>query len=598
MALNLAYATYTKTRKAMDINGMWRFRLDKNSEGRQKNWMNGIPKADLIPVPSSFNDLFTDKESREFTGSIWYETDIYVPQEWKGLDISLRFSSVTSKATVFVNGIKVKEHHGGYTPFHAPVDTVIDFDRKNKIVVEVSNLLDDITLPRGETATKKDGTRLAKSDVDFYHYAGIQRSVKLIAMPKERVTDFSVRFDLEGKDAAVSYQAETNGKSEVRLEVYDENDNFVAETIGKNNKLTVKDVQLWKPLKPYLYTFIVKICDGEHVIDMHREKIGIRTVEVKGQQLFINNEPVYLKGFYKWEDSELHGAGVNPAILKRDVELMKWAGANVISTADFPHSEELYELADREGFLLIDTLPASGLKNSKPSFHQMMMGIKEDGPFFARDVIQEEMKVHHRAVMEEVIQRDKNHACVIAWNLMTEPDATDEHITNYAKDIFDYAHELDPQKRPRTALLPMNTKMEDSKINDLCDIISLHRKDGWDEMGGYELSDAETEMKETLASWEAIGKPVFITSEAAESVSGEWKLPSVQWSEPYQVESLEMQQQMLEELPFIIGEQVHFADIQAKEGLTAIDTHRSGVFTRNRQPKMAAYLVRERWRTK
>jgi beta-glucuronidase len=596
MANKLLYPKFSSTRRVLDLGGMWRFKFDRKNEGETQNWKDGLKETTLVPVPSSFNDLFTDKDSREFTGDIWYETDLYVPNEWKEFDLDLRFSGVTHKATVYVNGIKVKEHNGGYTPFNATIQEVIDYKRKNKIIVKVSNELHETTLPVGETITLENGNKMVKSNAGLFNYAGIQRPVKLVATPKESIVDFTVRFELKGTEATVFYTVATTGGNEVFIEVYDEFKNLVTTATGKENSLTIKEVNLWKPLAAYLYTFKLQIKTNEGVIDEYSEEIGIRTVEVKGNQLYINNESVYLKGFAKQEDSDLHGAGFNPAVLKRDFELMKWAGSNSFRTSSYPHSEELYQMADREGFIVIDEVPATGLTVGKPNFFQMISGDKDDQPFFAREHVQTETKESHLAVLSEMIQRDKNHACVCIWSLLNEPDTEHESVVPYVKAVFEKTHQLDEQKRPRTLLLSMSSTPETSKIHDLCDIVSLNRFYGWDVLGGYELSDAEEEMEEEMASWAKVEKPILFTAYGAESIPGEFKLPSVQWSENYQVEVLRMQHRIFDRYAFIRGEQVwSFSDYQTPENLTAIDGNKSGIFTRNRQPKVAAYLIKDRW---
>ena len=75
----------------------------------------------MIPVPASFQDFYTDKDIREFTGDMWYETRFFVPGEWEGRDIFIRFGAATHRAFVYVNGKKITEHEGGFLPFLANI---------------------------------------------------------------------------------------------------------------------------------------------------------------------------------------------------------------------------------------------------------------------------------------------------------------------------------------------------------------------------------------------------------------------------------------------------------------------------------------------
>lgn len=81
MGNSLLYPKITKTRRWIDLSGLWKFTFDENEVAENDNWKNGLPSKDLIPVPSSFNDLYAKKGIREYTGDLWYETDFYVPRE-------------------------------------------------------------------------------------------------------------------------------------------------------------------------------------------------------------------------------------------------------------------------------------------------------------------------------------------------------------------------------------------------------------------------------------------------------------------------------------------------------------------------------------
>jgi beta-glucuronidase len=74
MANKLLYPRNSATRRMIDMNGMWKFKFDYDNQGDKENWKEGLKNATSIPVPASFNDFFTDKDSREYAGDFWYET--------------------------------------------------------------------------------------------------------------------------------------------------------------------------------------------------------------------------------------------------------------------------------------------------------------------------------------------------------------------------------------------------------------------------------------------------------------------------------------------------------------------------------------------
>lgn len=592
---SMLYPKTTLTRRRISMDGMWKFHLDERSVGENEGWMDGIPGEEMIPVPASFQDFYTEKDIREYTGDFWYETDFFVPGEWEGREILLRFGAATHRASVYVNGILITEHEGGFLPFSAKVTTVVRYDSYNKVVVKVNNELNCTNLPCGETITLPNGKKMSKPYFDFFNYAGLQRSVYLLALPGESIVDFDLDYAIHGKNAEVSYQIRTNGEHAVQLALFDAKGHCVAQKDGKEGVLYVENARLWQVRNAYLYRLRIRIMDGEELIDEYEQEIGIRTVKVEGTDILINGEPVYLKGFGKHEDSDIVGRGFNIGIMKRDFELMKWIGANSFRTSHYPYSEEIYQMADREGFLVIDEVPAVGMFQSLMNFMEASTG--KQTAFFKKETTPILLKAHLRAI-EEMIARDKNHPSVVAWSLLNEPETTNEAAVPYFKEVFDLANKLDMQKRPRTFALIMNSLPDTCKCYQFSDIIALNRYYGWYMKGGYEISVAEELFHKEMNAWKEkkLNKPFIFTEYGADTLASEHKLPSVMWSQEYQDEYLKMTHEVFDSYDFIKGEQIwNFADFQTTEGIMRVNGNKKGVFTRQRQPKDIAYKLKERW---
>ena len=592
---SMLYPKTTLTRRRITMDGMWKFHLDERSVGENEGWIDGIPGEEMIPVPASFQDFYTEKDIREYTGDFWYETDFFVPGEWEGREILLRFGAATHRASVYVNGILITEHEGGFLPFSAKVTTVVRYDSYNKVVVKVNNELNCTNLPCGETITLPNGKKMSKPYFDFFNYAGLQRSVYLLALPGESIVDFDLDYAIHGKNAEVSYQIRTNGEHAVQLALFDAKGHCVAQKDGKEGVLYVENARLWQVRNAYLYRLRIRIMDGEELIDEYEQEIGIRTVKVEGTDILLNGEPVYLRGFGKHEDSDIVGRGFNIGIMKRDFELMKWIGANSFRTSHYPYSEEIYQMADREGFLIIDEVPAVGMFQSLMNFMEASTG--KQTAFFEKETTPVLLKAHLRAI-EEMITRDKNHPSVIAWSLLNEPETTNEAAVPYFKEVFDLANKLDMQKRPRTFALIMNSLPDTCKCYQFSDIIALNRYYGWYMKGGYEISVAEELFRKEMNAWKEkkLNKPFIFTEYGADTLASEHKLPSVMWSQEYQDEYLKMTHEVFDSYDFIKGEQIwNFADFQTTEGIMRVNGNKKGVFTRQRQPKDIAYKLKERW---
>ena len=592
---SMLYPKTTLTRRRISMDGMWKFHLDERSVGENEGWIDGIPGEEMIPVPASFQDFYTEKDIREYTGDFWYETDFFVPGEWEGREILLRFGAATHRASVYVNGILITEHEGGFLPFSAKVTTVVRYDSYNKVVVKVNNELNCTNIPCGETITLPNGKKMSKPYFDFFNYAGLQRSVYLLAVPRESVVDFDLDYAIHGKNAEVSYQVRTNGEHAVQLELLDAEGSCVAQKDGKEGVLYVENAHLWQVRNAYLYRLRIRIMDGEELIDEYEQEIGIRTVKVEGTDILINGEPVYLKGFGKHEDSDIVGRGFSIGIMKRDFELMKWIGANSFRTSHYPYSEEIYQMADREGFLIIDEVPAVGMFQSLMNFMEASTG--KQTAFFEKETTPVLLKAHLRAI-EEMIARDKNHPSVVAWSLLNEPETTNEAAVPYFKEVFDLANKLDMQKRPRTFALIMNSLPDTCKCYQFSDIIALNRYYGWYMKGGYEICVAEELFRKEMDAWKEkkLNKPFIFTEYGADTLASEHKLPSVMWSQESQDEYLKMTHEVFDSYDFIKGEQIwNFADFQTTEGIMRVNGNKKGVFTRQRQPKDIAYKLKERW---
>jgi beta-glucuronidase len=593
---SLLYPCESSARRVVSLDGMWRFAFDPQGQGVDKGWTMALPESITMPVPASFCDFFTDKDSREYCGDFWYETDFFVPGEWEGKDIAVRFGSVTHHARIFVNGVEVTAHEGGFLPFDAAVTDIVRYNQHNHLAVLANNELNETMLPAGRTTTLSNGKKMAMPYFDFYNYAGIHRPVKLMALPKERVLDFSVVHSISGTAADVAYTVTTNGDHAVCVDVYDGAEK-VAHADGKSGTLHIENVRLWNVHAAYLYNFVIRITDGETVVDEYHEKIGIRTFEIKDGNFLLNGKAVYLRGFGKHEDADIRGRGLDLATVKRDYELMKWIGANCFRTSHYPYAEELYQMADEEGFLVIDEVPAVGFMESTMNFLSASQGNGKKVGWFEKETTPQLLE-NHKAALIDMINRDKNHASVIAWSILNEPQCTSEGTEAYFKTLFDLAHEIDPQKRPRTYAIVMMSLPNNSKGQQFADFISLNRYYGWYVMGGMNIVDAEAAFRREMDGWSMAlhGRPMIFTEYGADTMPSEHKLPSVMWSQEYQNEYLDMNHAVFDSYDFVKGELVwNFADFQTTEGIMRVNGNKKGIFTRQRQPKDAAFHFRARW---
>jgi beta-glucuronidase len=144
----------------------------------------------------------------------------------------------------------------------------------------------------------------------------------------------------------------------------------------------------------------------------------------------------------------------------------------------------------------------------------------------------------------------------------------------------------------------MTSTPDACKCWQLSDFVSLNRYYGWYVMGGNQICDAEAAFRREMDAWGAIrgDKPFIFTEYGADTYVSEHKLPSVMWSQEYQNEYLDMTHAVFDSYPWIQGELVwNFADFQTTEGIMRVNGNKKGIFTRQRQPKDAAFLFKARW---
>lgn len=300
-------------------------------------------------------------------------------------------------------------------------------------------------------------------------------------------------------------------------------------------------------------------------------------------------------------DMPVHGRGFDPVFARRDFELMKWMGCNSFRTSHYPYAEEeLYE-ADREGFFVIGEVAAVGMLVSTSNFAAAVETGDAKTLFEMPDVAEKMLAVHKKA-LAELIARDKNHASVCAWSLFNEPDFSADASVAYCREVFDAAAELDPQKRPCSYTNVTRCRGAKDKCLGIPDFIMLNRYGGWYVKPGIEIEEACDLLVDELREWETelrLDTPVLFTEYGCDTVAGIHKLPSVMWSEEYQVEFFKMMHEIFDKFDWIVGEQPwNLTDFQTGEGKMRVDGNKKGAFTRERQPKAVAHPLRERWLAK
>ncbi len=586
------YPILNDARVLIDLSGLWKFRLDDGS-GFEQGWTGKpLPEPELIAVPASYNDQKEKMEYRDHYGWAFYQKELEIPGILLSQRIVLHFGSVTHEARVYLNGELICCHKGGFLPFEAEITDHI-ISGKNLLCVAVDNKVDHSTLPVGnesgaaffgsglpdiESVRKMEHRPSNLPNFDFFNYAGIHRPVKLYTTPESYIEDITIVPDVDGTDGIIRYEVETVGKEKTKVTILDPNGKVAAEGNGASGEFRIRDARLWEPGHPWLYT-----ADIRYGQDHYTQKFGIRTVKTEGDKFLINGKPFYFKGFGKHEDSTFHGRGLDEVLNVKDLSLMRWMHANSFRTSHYPYSEEMMNLCDEEGIVVIDEVPAVGL--SVDEYEKDPIGF---GKYNAE---------HHREVIRDLIRRDKNHPCVVMWSIANEPntEVQPQAAYDYFKPLYDLAHEQDPQNRPVTLVVCQNDYVKDITAPAM-DVICLNRYYGWYLYGG-DLALAQKAFACEMEHWKKTGKPVMLTEYGADTVAGLHNTVPGMFSEEYQMEYYQAMNEVLDNCSFVVGEQLwNFADFATVQGLMRVDGNKKGILTRDRRPKMAAHYCRNRWK--
>ena len=586
----ILYPYDTPTRQTKSLDGLWRFKLDPASVGHEEEWFKrALTGEDVVemPVPSSYNDITTDASMRDYLGLAWYDRDFILPASWEDQNIVLRFGSVHYLAQVWVDGVMVGSHEGGHMAFEFQVSDFLDMSAiVHRVTVAVDNILTPDTVPQGNLVIHQDYKYL-ENEFDFFNYAGIHRPVVLYSTPRNIIIqdiDILAVFPDTGDLSSVTllwdikYQATQDTTCSVEIA---HNSTVVARVECVQEEVLLEYPVLWWPVgmghtPGHLYQVTITIQDIQTMeYDSYTIPYGVRKIAWDSDNLLVNNQPLYLHGIARHEDNIIRGKGFDQVSMVRDHHLMMWLGANSFRTSHYPYAEETLQLADRQGIVVISECAAVSL----------------DG--FSAKLLE-----NHKTALTELYMRDRNHPSVVMWSVANEPRSFRPEAGPYFQSITQHLRSLD-SSRPLTLILYDHELDITDYAIEYVDIAGINKYIGWYTDSGH-LEAVGKQLITSLRLWrETLNKPIMITEYGCDTVAGLHALPDLMFTEEYQAEFLTKYWEVFDELKpegWFVGEMPWvFSDFMTKQEVRRVAGNRKGLFTRDRQPKMAAHLVRRRY---
>jgi beta-glucuronidase len=511
---------------------------------------------------------------------MWYSRRFFMPALFKAERIVLRFGSVNYRAAVYLNGKYLGEHETGYTPFEFDITDVVSFEEENLLCVRVENILSAETVPMGNLRNGPEPGQFSgqypDTSFDFFPYAGIHRPVSVCITGK---TAWLEKIEIETTVAETTGTVHLKGcvagtASRISIRILENGTTADAAVLNGTVKSSfdIEDVKLWDVYQPNLYHARIQVLDADgNLLDEYIQRFGVRTVEVTGTRILLNGKPVYLQGFGRHEDFPIIGKGLNHSVNIRDHELLKWINANSYRTTHYPYSEELVQLADEQGILLIAEAPAVSINIDYATARTLAV---------------------HQQALAELIDRDRNSPSVIMWSVANEATTNRENAKSYFKALAEQVRAMD-STRPVTMVTCKGTE---DQVMEYFDVVGMNLYPGWYELPGR-INEAQEDMRRILNGlYEKFGKPVFVTEFGADTIAGMHSLPAEQWSEEYQTELIMGLIDVIRECDFVIGEHIwNFADFRTAQNSVRAGGNKKGVFTRERQPKMVAHFLKKKW---
>jgi beta-galactosidase len=341
----------------LSMEGMWRFLFVKNHQDAPAGfWSVGYDdsKWEDFPVPGLFElsghgdriyknigyawaTTFDSNppyigETENYTGS--YRREFTLPDSWQGQQVVFHVGSATSNLKVWVNG--------KYVGYSEDSKVAAEFDI-TKFLKKGKNLI------AMQVMRWCDGSYL--EDQDFWRFTGIAREVYLYARPKVHINDIVIKQDYVDGKALLNVDVKATGNPKITMDLYDPAGELVAEGISKFAEFDC--AKPWSAEMPNLYTLYIKARKGNQVVEVIRQKVGFRHVEIKGGQLLVNGQPILIKGVDRHELDPDGGYIVSVERMKQDIRIMKQLNVNAVRTSHYPDDPRWYDLCDEAGLYLV-----------------------------------------------------------------------------------------------------------------------------------------------------------------------------------------------------------------------------------------------------
>ena len=369
----------------------------------------GFDNAETVRIPHTVREIpYNYIDCQDYQMLCGYKKSFFVPEDWQGKRILLRFDGAAHDATVYCNSKLAAHHACGYTAFTADLTEFLKFGQENTVTVRLDTR-ENLNIPPFGFV------------IDYLCHGGLYRDVELevrnstyiknVLIENTGLRDISVSIDTSGKPKA----------NKLVTEVIDADGKVAASAMGAKFKLTVPDGKLWSPDNPYLYTLKAKIVDGDTVLDEKSYRFGLRTAKFENDGFYLNGKKMKLRGLNRHQSFAYTGYAMPKSMQRLDADILKnELGVNAVRTSHYPQSQHFIDRCDELGLLVFTEIP----------------GWQHIGNDAWKDQAVENTR--------EMVMQYMHHPSIILWGVRINESQDDDVLYKRTNAV---AHELDRSRQ-------------------------------------------------------------------------------------------------------------------------------------------------------
>lgn len=390
----------------LNLNGPWDYAIRPRGERAPQNW------EGTITVPFAVESYLSGVGRRVGVNrQLWYHRTFHPPVVPQSGRLLLHFGAVDWECTVWVNGVELGVHRGGYAPFSFDITNALVPAGPQELVVCVWDPTDESDQPRGKQSFNPHG-------IWYEAVTGIWQTVWLEPVPEASIDELAIQPDVD------------NGCVRVRVSGLGTQANDVVRLVGRDGKrvvgnaqgplnqelrLPVPDAKLWSPSNPFLYDLDVELIRGDRVVDSVNSYFGMRKIatgnDAHGRPVItLNNEVSFQFGPLDqgWWPDGLYTAPTDEA-LAFDIQATKDYGFNLIRKHVKVEPARWYYHCDALGILVWQDMPNGNPSRERDAALWVGQGDSEDGPRSEASAHQFEQE------LKSVIDALRNHPSIVMW---------------------------------------------------------------------------------------------------------------------------------------------------------------------------------------